>query len=145
MPPPKDVHLYENQNQIHLTSWYHIKKNNHSHFLWSHGCWHISCFPQTSISELILIHKLTCFHPEMAIFRNLGVNLRNHLCGVLHIHLRVIPWFPWPCRKFLISELETDASAHPRQIKGHFWMGTNSLTNELQTSHRAAFRHLFQW
>jgi hypothetical protein len=25
---------------------------------------------------------LISFHPEMALFRNLGVNLRNHLCDV---------------------------------------------------------------
>ncbi|MGD8770513.1 MAG: hypothetical protein PVJ06_10775, partial [Desulfobacterales bacterium] len=35
--------------------------------------------------------NLVSFHPEMALFRNLCVNLRNHLCGVLRVRLRVIP------------------------------------------------------
>jgi len=43
----------------------------------------------------------------MALFRNLCVNLRNYLCGVPLVRLRVIPWFPWPCEKLLISALET--------------------------------------
>jgi hypothetical protein len=34
---------------------------------------------------------LDSFHPEMAFFRNLGVNLRDSLCGVLYVRLRRIP------------------------------------------------------
>ncbi len=35
--------------------------------------------------------NLASFHPEMALFRNLCVNLRNHLFGVLRVRLRIIP------------------------------------------------------
>jgi len=35
--------------------------------------------------------RLASFHPEMALFRNLCVNLRNYLCGVPLVRLRVIP------------------------------------------------------
>jgi hypothetical protein len=34
---------------------------------------------------------LVNFHPEIALFRNLSVNLRNHLCGVPFVRLRIIP------------------------------------------------------
>ena len=34
---------------------------------------------------------LTSFHPEIALFRNLCVNLRNYLCGVPLVRLRAIP------------------------------------------------------
>jgi len=56
------------------------------------------------ISMLIFtVRPLISFHPEMALFRNLcacpvkceayfsGVNLRNYLCGVPLVRLRVIP------------------------------------------------------
>ena len=35
--------------------------------------------------------NLDSFHPEIALFRNLCVNLWNHLCGVQLVRLRVIP------------------------------------------------------
>jgi hypothetical protein len=50
-----------------------------------------------------LVFYYLCFHPEIALFRNLcacpvkcgayfsGVNLRNHLCGVQLVRLRGIP------------------------------------------------------
>ena len=34
---------------------------------------------------------LISFHPEIALFRNLCVNLRNYLCGVPLVRLRAIP------------------------------------------------------
>jgi hypothetical protein len=34
------------------------------------------------------------FRPEIALFRNFFVNLRNYLCGVPFVRLRVIPRFP---------------------------------------------------
>jgi hypothetical protein len=34
---------------------------------------------------------LISFHPEIALFRNLCVNLRNYLCGVPLARLRAIP------------------------------------------------------
>jgi len=34
---------------------------------------------------------LNSFHSEMALFRNLCVNLRNYLCGIPLVRLRVIP------------------------------------------------------
>jgi hypothetical protein len=37
---------------------------------------------------------LVSFHPEMPLFRNLGVNLRDFLCDVPNVRLRAIPWFP---------------------------------------------------
>jgi hypothetical protein len=37
------------------------------------------------------VQHLGGFHPEMALFRNLGVNRRDSLCGLLHVRLRVIP------------------------------------------------------
>jgi hypothetical protein len=40
---------------------------------------------------MIIIYEYLRFHPEMALFRNLCVNLRNYLCGVLLVRLRVIP------------------------------------------------------
>jgi hypothetical protein len=41
-----------------------------------------------------ILPKLTSFHPEMALFRNLSVNLQDSLCGVLAVRLRAIPCFP---------------------------------------------------
>jgi hypothetical protein len=35
--------------------------------------------------------RLISFHPEIALFRNLRVNLRNYLCGVPLVRLRIIP------------------------------------------------------
>ncbi len=32
--------------------------------------------------KIIMTTALGSFHPEMALFRNLGVNLRDRLCGV---------------------------------------------------------------
>ena len=40
---------------------------------------------------LNLLGALARFHPEMALFRNLGVNLRDCLCGVLPVRLLAIP------------------------------------------------------
>jgi hypothetical protein len=34
--------------------------------------------------------SLTSFHPEMALFRDLGVNLRDSLCDVPNVRLRAI-------------------------------------------------------
>jgi len=47
-------------------------------------------FMTTQIS-VTLAHALASFHPEMALFRNLGVNLRDRLCDVPPVRLRAIP------------------------------------------------------
>jgi len=43
------------------------------------------------IRQTECLQDLASFHPEIALFRNLCVNLRNHLCGVPLVRLRVIP------------------------------------------------------
>jgi hypothetical protein len=40
---------------------------------------------------MVIISQLPSFHPEMALFRDLGVNLRDSLCDVPNVRIRAIP------------------------------------------------------
>jgi hypothetical protein len=46
---------------------------------------------EKSLNAKSSLKILNSFHPEMALFRNLCVDPRNHLCGVPVVRLRVIP------------------------------------------------------
>jgi len=59
------------------------KPKNNEQFILFKGLHLLSKFDRDTI--------LNSFHPEIALFRNLCVNLRNTLCGVLLVRLRVIP------------------------------------------------------
>ena len=87
--------------------------------LWMLSGNHIA--PYTEISSTgvgdVLV-DIGSFHPEMALFRNLGVNLQDRLCGVpTYASAQSLERnCPSPCEKFLISELETDARARDMKI-----------------------------